>query len=262
MGLTSSIGIAIGNNIINAIKIGNTNIAKVYLGDKLLGSSGGGETGGLPNGYTQLNYIETTSVNYKSNYINTGFIPNQNTDVEMKIQPGSNITSSSGWDWDRVFGADSNFLLVLDYSQYNSPIFCFKGKEFLLYDDEIWGLTDESQIASGYSSPGIDDFFTPSNNKTMTLKIGKSGVKINEVQMVSSLSGNNFTSSNPIWLFSQSDGGDKDARLKMFYCKIYDNGTLVRDLVPCKNSSNVVGMYDLVNKTFYQNESSTPFIYG
>lgn len=252
----NTLGIAIGSNIIKAIKVGETNISKIYIGNKLLGTSGGE----LPSGYTQLNYIETTSVTYKSNYINTGFIPNQNTDIEMKIQAGSNITSSSSWEWDRVFGADTNFLLTLNYSQYNCPIFGFKGKEYLLYDDEIWGLTDGVQIASGYSSPGIDEFL--SNNKTMSLKMGKSGIEINDVQMVSTLNGDDFTSPSPIWLFSQSDGGDRDARLKLFYCKIYDDGLLVRDLIPCKNPNDVVGMYDLVNKTFYQNEGNTPFLYG
>ena len=33
--------------------------------------------------------------------------------------------------------------------------------------------------------------------------------------------------------------------------KIYDNDVLVRDFVPCKNVSNVVGLYDRVNGAFY-----------
>lgn len=43
---------------------------------------------------------------------------------------------------------------------------------------------------------------------------------------------------------------------RMYYFKIYDNGTLVRDLVPCINPSNVVGAYDIVNGVFYASENS------
>jgi len=49
---------------------------------------------------------------------------------------------------------------------------------------------------------------------------------------------------------------------KIYYCKIWDNGTLVRNFIPCKNTSNVVGMYDTVNKVFYSSETSEPLIAG
>lgn len=42
-------------------------------------------------------------------------------------------------------------------------------------------------------------------------------------------------------------------------CKIWDNDVLVRDFIPCKNTSNVVGMYDTVNEVFYQSATETPF---
>ena len=38
----------------------------------------------------------------------------------------------------------------------------------------------------------------------------------------------------------------------MYSFKVYDNGTLVRDLVPCKrDSDSTVGAYDIVNDVFY-----------
>lgn len=39
---------------------------------------------------------------------------------------------------------------------------------------------------------------------------------------------------------------------KMYSFKVYDNGTLVRDLVPCiRDNDNTVGAYDIVNDVFY-----------
>ena len=48
---------------------------------------------------------------------------------------------------------------------------------------------------------------------------------------------------------------------KIYYFKLFVEGTLVRDLVPCINSSNVPGLYDVVNDVFYTSLSSSPFIY-
>lgn len=43
------------------------------------------------------------------------------------------------------------------------------------------------------------------------------------------------------------------AKLRIYSCKIYDNGTLVRDLVPCsEESSGHIGLYDNVNDMFYR----------
>ena len=49
---------------------------------------------------------------------------------------------------------------------------------------------------------------------------------------------------------------------KLRSCKIYDNGTLVRDFIPCKNASGVIGLWDDVNSAFYQNAGSGTFTAG
>ena len=52
-------------------------------------------------------------------------------------------------------------------------------------------------------------------------------------------------------------GGTVDTRRisgKLYGCKIYDNDKIVRDFIPCKNSSGVIGLYDTVNSQFYQKE--------
>lgn len=48
---------------------------------------------------------------------------------------------------------------------------------------------------------------------------------------------------------------------RYYYVKIYDNSNeLIRYFVACRNPSNVVGMYDLVNRVFYESSDTKPFV--
>jgi hypothetical protein len=49
---------------------------------------------------------------------------------------------------------------------------------------------------------------------------------------------------------------------QLYYFKLFVEGTLVRDLIPCKDSNNVVGMYDVVNNTFYTSPNGAAFEAG
>lgn len=48
----------------------------------------------------------------------------------------------------------------------------------------------------------------------------------------------------------------------LYYFKLFVEGALVRDLIPCKNNSNVVGMYDVVNDVFYTSPNGVAFVAG
>ena len=50
---------------------------------------------------------------------------------------------------------------------------------------------------------------------------------------------------------------------KIYYCKIYENDSLVRDYVPCIDTQlGVAGFYDLVDNRFFGNKGTGLFIYG
>ena len=51
------------------------------------------------------------------------------------------------------------------------------------------------------------------------------------------------------------------ASMKIYGLKIYKNGVLVKDMVPCYRSSSV-GMYDMVNSVFYGNAGTGTFVKG
>ena len=49
---------------------------------------------------------------------------------------------------------------------------------------------------------------------------------------------------------------------KLYSCKIYDNGTLVRDFIPCQTTSGEIGLWDDVNSVFYGNAGTGTFTAG
>lgn len=83
---------------------------------------------------------------------------------------------------------------------------------------------------------------------------------------VTSLNNNNSTHQYGTSLFCAFVGGTttpaRYCNAKLYYFKLFVNGTLVRDLIPCKNSNNVVGMYDVINNVFYTSPNGNAFVAG
>lgn len=51
--------------------------------------------------------------------------------------------------------------------------------------------------------------------------------------------------------------------MKCYSLEIWDNGSKVRDMIPCyRKLDNVIGMYDLVNNVFYTNQGTGSFAKG
>ena len=50
--------------------------------------------------------------------------------------------------------------------------------------------------------------------------------------------------------------------MKLYSCKVYENGILIMNLIPCKTSLNEIGMYDTVNYKFYSNAGTGEFVPG
>jgi len=68
------------------------------------------------------------------------------------------------------------------------------------------------------------------------------------------------------YLFNASGSypsGYANAKMRLYYCRIYDGDMLVRNFVPCRrNSDGVLGVYDRVNDVFYANAGSDTFTAG
>jgi hypothetical protein len=181
----------------------------------------------LPIGYKQLEYIQSDG----TQYIDTGFVPTANTRVVMDFQ-----LTKAGKDNLCLFGVVGQF----SFRWYgSSSVFRSNG-------------------SNGVNFPtGIDGTARHTVDKTATT------CKLDDTYSVTNTAA---TISEPLYLFAQHTGGGSYTNYvsaKLYSCKIYENGSLVRDFVPCKNSSATVGLYDVVNSKFYGNPAYTSvFIAG
>ena len=187
----------------------------------------------LPEGYTQVEYIQSSG----AQYIDTGFVPNQDTRVVMDIDLTSAF-STYGWitlfatrNGSSVgFGLFSNAAMTSVYHVYASK--------------------------NATISTSLKGRHTVDKNKNETFIDGNS---------IGSFAYTAFIAPLQLRLLydNQPNGGDKHPFVgKVYSCQIYDNGTLVRDYVPCKNVSGVFGLYDLANDVFYQNAGTGTFVAG
>lgn len=73
-------------------------------------------------------------------------------------------------------------------------------------------------------------------------------------------------SNSDICLFTDTRDNSVQSRyahINMYYCQIYDNNELVRNMIPCyRKSDNEIGMYDTVNDVFYTNQGTGTFTKG
>ena len=186
----------------------------------------------LPSGYTELEYIEGTGTQYIDTYTRL----NQDSSVELKVQ----ITNTERYN---IFGSRSSaisnsFQAIISFSPYANFIADFQNYE----------------INRLNIKPNLNQNIIYISNEN--LRIGNSIQKIKEYT--------DFETPDNAFIFdvsgNPSDGYQK-AKMKLFYCKIYDNNVLIRDMIPVLDKNNVACMYDKVNKEFYYNQGTGEFLY-
>lgn len=186
----------------------------------------------LPLGYTEVEYIQSSG----TQYIDTGFKPNSNTKYDLVASVDA-YTSSTSY----IISAQGN------------------GKRNNIYFS-----------ANGYYSGGYGSAYF---NSTTALTIGTKYNMVldkNELYLdgtlVHTFNTETFENTYNAYLFSQNStgaDGTNYSNIKLYSCKIYDNGTLVRDFVPCyRNSDNKVGLFDLANNVYYTITGTGSFAKG
>ena len=185
----------------------------------------------LPNGYTQVEYIESSG----TQYIDTGFKPSWNSRVVVDV---SDIPSGNGM----IFGC-RNASSATAAQQFN----IYRNSDGMRSD--YFGTNATLSISNTTSRTVID------KNKNVVTMYGKT---VTNTAVSSGTVGYN------LFLFAVNNVGSANsyASCKLRSCQIYDNGTLVRDYVPCMNASGAVGLYDIVNSKFYGNAGSGTFAAG
>lgn len=180
----------------------------------------------LPSGYKKLEYIQSSG----TQYINTGFKPNQNTKIELDVLSAEGTSSNIPY----IFGTQD--------SSNN-------------YFVATWVLG----YGNGMVTTGINLY----DGKFHVVKV-ENGALYKDGSIIAQGTVSSFSIGVPIFLFAVNSSRQSMGygACKLRSCKIYDNGTLVRDFIPCKNASGVIGLWDDVNSTFYSNAGSGTFTAG
>lgn len=183
----------------------------------------------LPEGYTEVQYIRSTG----TQYVDTGFKPNHNTRVVMDLLYMGNENISN------EFGA---------WNSSNSGAFiCLTTGKNNLYP--FYGNMSQ-QVSVDRTMRHIVD-------------MDKNVVKMNGKTMIA-FNAATFACVYPLFLccFNNAGSTENMTSLRIYSCQIYDNGTLIRDYVPCISPAGAVGLYDLVDGKFYGNSGTGVFFAG
>lgn len=128
----------------------------------------------------------------------------------------------------------------------------------------IWANVSSRVRFDFQSNPVVSTAAASTTNWNIAIKDGVKNY-LNDVRENDNESAT-FTSAYNMYLFamlSGTTGATGQMVGSIAYCKIWKAGVLVRDFMPAiRNSDNVVGMYDTVSGTFFENQGTGVFIAG
>ena len=178
----------------------------------------------MRDGFVQASYLELTG----NEYINTYFKPNNNSKVVIDCQ----VTDATFASYTAIFGARNN-----------------NSNQFWIFTDKT---TDTETWTARWYGTGYNLAASFTDRHLIILESSKFTIDDNSVTISST---STFTSSYYLYIGNVNNAGNGQypSKVKIYSCKIYNNGTLVRDLVPCsEESSGHIGLYDNINDIFYR----------
>ena len=189
------------------------------------------QTGEVPEEteYTRVEYIESTG----TQWIDTGFKPNQNTRVVMDVQ---------------ILDASSNSALFGCRTGTKSKTYSM----FFIAPSSLRSDYGGEQTSATLSNPTTR--VTIDRNKNTTEFVG--GTINNTAQA--------FQCEYNLTLLALNAAGtiSLQSKVKLYACKIYDNETLVRDYIPVLDANDVACLYDKLNHVYYRNKGTGAFTSG
>lgn len=202
----------------------------------------------LPVGYTEVEYIasisgQTTPTSTTKNnlaYIDINYYPTENTRTVADMQI---IQASMN---PRYFGSGR-----------------WNGLGYIVSQEWTIG---ESRVRIyckfGESSGWIQTNYVPNMERHVYDHNNNGKLLIDDVEIVT-LPTTSFTCNVSMVIFCDGTASlNETAFARLYSFKVYESGTLVRDLVPCINPSNVAGVYDIVNDVFYGSANGNSLIAG
>ena len=196
----------------------------------------------LPEGYQEVEYIQSTG----TESIDTGVKASNNIKIEIEVDRPAPPANGTLWV---PFGS------LNDSTNGQYRLFSSTNGQGVKYIALLYGKTS--------SSTTIQNITTGFEKSKIILENGTASLDNGEKEIISSQADTEFTTNNNICLFSVIGNSATYTNVRIYTCKIWDNGVLVRNLIPCyKKENDEIGLYDLVNDTFYSNAGTGTFTKG
>ena len=191
----------------------------------------------LPSGYTHLDYVTANG----TQYIQTNL-----TESDLRYCGYEVKASSTGT-------TNGNGHLLSSANMFFTR---------LCYQSGRWYSTKRFGNESGTSAGGsIDQWVVGTVYVLEAFKNGSNLVSINGIPYRYFTPGSDYTASNKFAIFAY--GGSVSTTKYRFHGNFYymklenTDGELIHYFVPCKNASNVVGLYDVIDGVFYPPTAGT-----
>lgn len=225
-----------------SIMLGTTQASAMYIGSTLIWPIQTQPVSRLPQGYTEVEYIKSTSSG--GQYIDLDIMLydtlNKNYDLAIKF----NIIGP---------GQDNNQPTIFGCQTSSSP---WPGTFIRM------NSATATNVTGRYIGANVKD-----NNLGAVDTVLELTAKTSPNKNVYNLNNSGKTHTWGTSLFCTFNDQAKTSinrfcEAKLYYFQLFVEGTLVRDMVPCTDPNNVVGLYDLVNNVFYSSPNGAAFVAG
>lgn len=180
-----------------------------------------------------VEYIESSG----TQYIDTGFMPNQDTRVVVDIEITKQTTASVC-----IIGAR------VQSSSTAAEMFNF------------WSMNTGTTVRSDYFGTNQSKSFSAVGNR-LTIDKNKNVCTFDSNTLTNTAASGSVPLN--LYVLTCNNAGAVNASYnvmaKLYACKIYDNGVLVRDYLPYYDANGVACLYDAVNDSFAYNAGSGVF---
>lgn len=207
---------------------------------RLMALKKSGGSVGLPDGFTAVEYIQTSG----SQRIDTGVKASASIGMSADF---CLVDASIIQNLTTVYDPYKNYqLMVLAISSYGSP------------DGAVW-------LVCGYSAI---QYFKKADTNRHVYHFNADGQYTVEMDGIQYKKADPSQTTFPadtlnLYLFARNATFfDGYAYMKLYSCAIYDGGRKIRDFKPCLDADGVPCLYDLISKTAFYNKGTGSFTWG
>ena len=189
--------------------------------------------GGLPSGYTAVNYLQSSG----SQYIDTGRKLTQDSDITIDFKIVGEINKSAGIFGSRESASKNNLTLLREFRSVDSSFFSGDFSEYQKHRFTAASSLERTKIRMNKSGAWVNDISKTSWSDVADFETPTNG-------LIFDIGNNNWTGNKAVMrLYSYTDG---DAQ----------------QLVPCLDANGVPCLYDLIGKTALYNQGAGSFTWG